>query len=485
MSELRNDVVTTTGATPEDDICAICLSSFNKSTRSKSACPYCHTGICRACLQTYLLNDISDVPPCANTECKHAWEREFLDNEFTRTFRLTTYKDHREKVLVDREKARLPATQEDAMAYKTAHEIYKTADAEAKEIEAQMRALQAKLWEKERLRHSVRRTVDSFGRIRPTVAGATGGGSAAAAATEEKAKPAAFIKPCPAPDCRGFLSTAWKCGLCSQWTCPDCHELKGATRDIEHTCDASKVATVKMLDKEAKPCPKCGALICKISGCDQMWCTNCNTAFNWKTGIVAHGPIHNPHYFHWLQSQQKEGSSSVAMPGGCAPNWEMDRAIARTLNINTGHRYGRTAKKHDGSDLNDKLYLAEAWRLMREAQDVGNHESNMEEKFRQLRVQYMCGHLTEDDWKTKLQRLEKDVNYNRSLRQVRDTFTGVAQDLIRQVLTPSGEAKPSILLTRLEEIRSQVEKLVSYCNECYDNIGKRFGRKTPLISFHI
>ena len=492
MSEkvLRNEVVTVAAATPEDDICGICLSTFNKSTRAKSTCPYCRTGICRGCLQTYLLNDISDVPPCVNTDCKHAWEREFLDEQFTRAFRLSTYKEHREKVLADREKARLPATQDDAAAYKVAHSIYIERDKEVKELELQMRTLQQLLWRKERERHVARETVDTYGRRRPGVAGATGG--AGGSATEEKSKPAAFIKPCPAPDCRGFLSTAWKCGLCSLWSCPDCHELKGEARDAEHTCDATKVATVRMLEKEAKSCPKCGALICKISGCDQMWCTNCNTAFNWKTGTVAHGPIHNPHYFQWLQAQQQAGGGAAGggvgvggFPGPCAVNWETDRAIARTLDVGVGHRYGRTSKQVDGSDLKDKLYLAEAWRLMREMQDVRDHDPDMEEKFRQLRVQYMCGEINEDDWKTRLQRLEKDVNFNRSIRQVRETFTGVAQDLIRQVLTTSGTANPSIAAERIAEIRAQVEKLVIYCNECYENITKRFGRKTPIISFRV
>ena len=31
--------------------------------------------------------------------------------------------------------------------------------------------------------------------------------------------------------CRGFLSTAWKCGLCENWTCPHCFELKGLQKD--------------------------------------------------------------------------------------------------------------------------------------------------------------------------------------------------------------------------------------------------------------
>ena len=35
-----------------------------------------------------------------------------------------------------------------------------------------------------------------------------------------------FIKPCPATDCRGLLSTQYICGLCSTKVCPDCLEIK-------------------------------------------------------------------------------------------------------------------------------------------------------------------------------------------------------------------------------------------------------------------
>jgi hypothetical protein len=39
-----------------------------------------------------------------------------------------------------------------------------------------------------------------------------------------------FVRACPVADCRGFLSTAWKCGMCDNWTCPDCHEARTRRR---------------------------------------------------------------------------------------------------------------------------------------------------------------------------------------------------------------------------------------------------------------
>jgi hypothetical protein len=30
-----------------------------------------------------------------------------------------------------------------------------------------------------------------------------------------------------------------------------------------------------------------------------MWCPGCHKAFDWNTGMIEHGPIHNPHYYEY------------------------------------------------------------------------------------------------------------------------------------------------------------------------------------------
>ena len=104
-----------------------------------------------------------------------------------------------------------------------------------------------------------------------------------------------FIKKCPADGCEGYLSTAWKCGVCDVWVCPDCEEEIGFTKDLEHTCKPDILASAKLIKKETKPCPECNRPISKNGGCNQMWCTQCQCAFNWRTGHRINGVIHNPH----------------------------------------------------------------------------------------------------------------------------------------------------------------------------------------------
>ena len=439
--------------------CAICFDEFNKSTRAPTKCPYCETQICRTCLQTYLLNDISDTPRCVNSECGHGFEREFLDSQTTKAFRLHTYKEHREKVLSDRERARLPATQEDAAEYRLAKTVSEEELVHHTDLVKQKIELQRKIDASERRMHRARTVLDTYGRTRMVRVEQTD--------TNTVVKKATFIKPCPADDCKGFLSTAWKCGLCEKWTCPDCHELKGLNRDIEHTCDPGKVLTADLLAREAKSCPKCGVQICKIEGCDQMWCTVCNTGFNWRTGKLAAGPVHNPHYFDYLRKQGIDTANQPNMPINC--DFETDRNVARALG-NIGH-----TRRYAATNANaDEQYLLEVWRLMREMQDIQGHrqDPNPDEIFRRMRVRYMLGELSEEDWKIALQRSEKDAHFQLAKHQVKEVFIHATRDLIRVVLEPTHNKAL---------IRKQVEELVEYCNNSYKTITARFNRKIPLI----
>ena len=105
-----------------------------------------------------------------------------------------------------------------------------------------------------------------------------------------------FIRKCPHLDCRGYLSTRWKCELCKRYTCNKCYNIH------EGECKPEDIASFELIKHETKPCPKCSVVIFKISGCDQMWCTQCHTAFSWNTGrIETH--IHNPHYFEYMANR--------------------------------------------------------------------------------------------------------------------------------------------------------------------------------------
>ena len=76
-----------------------------------------------------------------------------------------------------------------------------------------------------------------------------------------------FIKACPSNGCRGFLSSAYKCGICEKFFCPDCEIEKKSRSDETHVCDENIKASIALLKKNTRPCPKCSTPIEKSEGC--------------------------------------------------------------------------------------------------------------------------------------------------------------------------------------------------------------------------
>jgi hypothetical protein len=106
-------------------------------------------------------------------------------------------------------------------------------------------------------------------------------------------------------ECRGYIHKSGPganlCNLCNLKLCTHCN--CALPKDAQpHTCNQNDIASWHLIRDSTVPCPKCGTNIEKISGCNQMWCTikDCSTAFDWVSGKIINGPIHNPHYHQWL-----------------------------------------------------------------------------------------------------------------------------------------------------------------------------------------
>lgn len=131
---------------------------------------------------------------------------------------------------------------------------------------------------------------------------------------KDSVKKVNFLTNCPVPTCEGAIrSSNRKCFECETKICSKCWMIEKE----EHECKPEDVKSVELIRTDSKTCPKCKTHIQKISGCDQIWCTNCRTAFNWRTGKIMTGRIHNPHYFDFLQNrgQVEHGDAKLAVGG--------------------------------------------------------------------------------------------------------------------------------------------------------------------------
>ena len=275
--------------------CSICCESFNKSLNSKIICPISNCGFeaCKTCVRTYLLSTTND-PHCMN--CKNQWDHKFLFESLNKSYIENDYRKHRKQLLVDREISRTPELMNLVQRVSV-----------LEEEEKQLQLLISEHAEARKYFNELSRKVqDQRLKIYRIKNGEDAG-------KDERRK---FIMPCPAENCKGYLSSQYKCEVCKLFTCPDCFEIIGHSKDDHHECKQNDLASAQLIKKETKPCPKCGVRIFKISGCDQMWCTECKVAFSWNTGkIVISGAIHNPHYYQYMRNNGGDGNNAPRNPG--------------------------------------------------------------------------------------------------------------------------------------------------------------------------
>lgn len=270
--------------------CNICCEKYNKSINACVTCEIGNCGFqaCKTCVRTYLLGTTSD-PHCMN--CKNGWSTKFLVDNLNRTFVENDYKKHRKNLLVERQISRTP----ELMNLVERTRVLKEKDEELKELIIKQKEVKKQLEEINRQVYNKRIEINRIGE-----------------GTDSSESRKKFIMPCPGDDCKGYLSSQYKCEVCKLFTCPDCFEIIGYTKNDEHICKEDNIKTAELIKKDTKGCPKCGVRISKISGCDQMWCTECKVAFSWNSGkIILSGPIHNPHYYNYLKENGLSGNGQA------------------------------------------------------------------------------------------------------------------------------------------------------------------------------
>lgn len=412
--------------------CDICCDTLTNTVRKPVQCPYCDHVACLSCIKQFTLSTTND-PSCMN--CKRQWTVEFFNSQVPRSWVDKTYKKHRENVLFEREIAMLPATQPI---------IEKQLKAE--KIKQKLILLQE---QKQDIIARMRHLNDDLYNIKLEITGA------------EITRGVKFVRACPKDDCKGFLSEHWKCGLCETKVCAKCHvikRLKGEEKK-DHTCTEADLETAKLLAKDSKPCPTCAALIFKIDGCDQMFCTQCHTAFSWKTGKVETENIHNPHYYEWVR-QNNNGVVPRAEVNICNDNaalvpWHRFAPLIQDVKeLGKIHRMVVHIREVDMVDYRDNVHF---------------HNSNLA-----LRIQYMRNEISAEKFKSMLQTREKTRDKKKNIHQILDLFYRVSRDVLNSI---------QVTTTRDEKLKTiqTIVQMAQYANDSFEKVQRRFKCMVPMI----
>ena len=424
----------------QTESCSVCWNDYNKSTRKKVSCNFCDLECCRECIRAYLLQT-TETPHCM--ECKNKWELDFTKEAVLSSYLDKTYRQHRKNILFELEKARIPQTIPMAEKRKKVRELdykIKETNNELKELREKVRALENKNY---LIKSEKYKLINRTARVKRE-----------------------FKHACGVEGCKGFLSSQWKCGICNNWTCPKCFVILGPDKECGHECKEDDVKTAELIKKETRNCPSCATPIYKVSGCDQMWCTQCHIAFSWQTGRKVTGTIHNPHFYQW---QRQGGKAPIQNPGnincGGLPNnhyyiTNMYKVLLCNYNI-TPYRVNfkqieqkvqksiRTANKFHR--LANHFHQTVLDRLRRDCQNVRNND--------ELRIKFILNEIDEESMKKILVR--RDKLYNKKLASLQ------IYELIGTIIT---ESVQDIFQTSCEILDSYRKNLNNLCEREKENL---------------
>jgi hypothetical protein len=414
--------------------CPICVQKRN--TISWVSCPKCSFSCCRTCVKTFLLEQPDIVPRCMS--CKTGWDFEFVANNTDHSFHNKDYRDYRAKILVERERSLLPATQDEALVVKKEKEydaLIRKAQEELSLIRKKEKEILNKLkdikLEKSWLRN---RTENKFEHK-----------------TEEKSK---FVSNCPQKDCNGFLNDKYVCGICEKKACRKCR-----SQEHEGECDKELLETIQMLARDTRNCPNCKIPIYRISGCSQMFCVKCNTAFCWNTGKIETGRIHNPHYYQFIRQNGDRREIGDVPCGGRIPFQQL--------------HYNLVNKIKDPKMANIVVNSHQISGHIRAVTLPQYNQNDIDEK-KMLRVKYLLGELNDKTWMQSIKKMEKRREKYDAISMILTMFANTLDDIHRNLLSCSDQ--------ELENHIGDIVRLRDYVNVELKKIGDRFDNKVPIIT---
>lgn len=278
--------------------------------------------------------------------------------------------------------------------------------------------------------------------------------------------------PCPTDQCRGFVTRKeHKCGVCDQHVCNKCLTPTLSEEDHAiHVCNESDIQSAKLIFKSSKPCPKCAIRIHKIDGCDQMWCTQCNTSFSWNTGREIVGQvIHNPHYYVWLRTHIRSAGTQEGI-----------RGCDGVPDVNHLDRHLSVVFRNDRVFRQQLLSIHRSCVHYREV-EIRNrmppqHPDDLFRKNMDIRMNWLMKKTTDKNFESMLHKRYKKTVVNQRIIQVYELLTTLCSDVFHRLLHTNENTD-----TIRNEFLTEFREINAYVNECFKKLDTLYKVKMPRV----
>ena len=255
---------------------------------------------------------------------------------------------------------------------------------------------------------------------------------------------------CPSDDCKGLIQKNYICNICNTKICNKCYHIF----NDNHICDISNIKSILEIKNNCKQCPSCSSFIHKIDGCDQMWCTECHTTFNWLTGEIENKMIHNPHYIEWLKKYNKEISHNC----DGIPN---DIHFIRHVNLAFNN------------EIVDKLISFYTLIVHIQEIEIEKYQvMNDEKRNLKYRIKWIKNKISDNTFKFKLLQNETKYEINLKIKNIYESFIAISTDILHKILNLSSD-----------NYLKELDNLINYINICFINISKIYNCFVPEIIY--
>lgn len=438
--------------------CEVCCEALNKSSRKPIACWSCDIKVCKKCVLKFMQDTPANIR-CMG--CNNNWSRQHLNSVMTKSFMSKEYRDHRESVLFDQQKSQMEATLP-----------YVECAKRKRERNRELNELYDGLAETHRKIRRVTSAIDDENRFFNNLV------PPSSDKPEESTRQ--FSRGhCVVDTCNGLIDNTWKCSTCETPVCNRCMLQRGPN----HVCRTEDVESMRTIRADSKPCPSCGVRIHIYSGCNQAWCTQCNTAFNWRTmKLITSGFFHNPHYAEWEVANGGTGEpvSNFNGRGGaaaaaCVTYGDIHRRVLTEF---------PTLDRHQAEQVSHRMrgFLGAANHILDHNTDRRTEETLV--KLRKLRVDYLMNESSEEEFKISTQRVDKAAEKRVELASVFEMYGEVSRDTLAK-WARTGEISMSDCEATLENLYSYTKESVKNIHQHYQPFSRNSGSFMNNLYFQL
>jgi len=402
------------------------------------------------------------------------WNREFINEQFPTSFVNNSYKLKREEICYSVEEARFPQTQAEIARDDEFAEILIKRDLARKEAQKHFtdnykEQIEEKKKEILELENHWRQS--EISKVWQNLNTKVNRG-------KRFLKSKKYIKRCLTENCDGCLDDSWKCSLCQAKYCERCRE---PLNENEHTCNEDTVLSISYMEKDSKPCPKCGIQIFKIEGCNHMWCTQCHTSFHWVTGSLMSRTT-NPHYYNWI----RENHGNLAREEGDIPcDEELPTMTSLSRALHHSNCMPTTNPQSSVENNKHNIYnaVAHAHRCVNHIRNITLHGSRFNNTLvdnTDYRKRYLKHEITSEEFKHKIQIRDKAHEKKSSNRLITEMFCAVGVDILIRVdrmptcTHPTVDNNCEICSNILLNIITEIKSLIQYTNDRYKSNAKLY-----------